>query len=64
MKAADAGIGYCVCMTDGIPAQDMIALKRYTMPYFHEKRMILTDPKYADTNSPVKALVGIIPVNI
>ena len=24
MEAADAGIKYCVCITDGIPAQDMI----------------------------------------
>ena len=24
MEAADAGIGYCVCITDGIPAQDMM----------------------------------------
>ncbi|MEM9851280.1 MAG: CoA-binding protein, partial [Pseudomonadota bacterium] len=29
MEAADAGIRYCVCITDGIPAQDMIRVKRY-----------------------------------
>ena len=27
MEAADAGITYCVCITDGIPAQDMIRVK-------------------------------------
>ena len=29
MEAADAGIKYCVCVTDGIPAHDMIKVKRY-----------------------------------
>jgi succinyl-CoA synthetase alpha subunit/malate-CoA ligase subunit alpha len=33
MEAADAGIRYCVCITDGIPAQDMIRVKRYMMRY-------------------------------
>ena len=33
MEAADAGIQYCVCITDGIPAQDMIRVKRYMMRY-------------------------------
>ena len=28
MEAADGGIRYCVCITDGIPAQDMIRVKR------------------------------------
>ena len=29
MEAADAGIRFCVCVTDGIPAQDMMRVKRY-----------------------------------
>src|SRR5687768_247578 len=29
MEAADAGIRYCVCITDGIPTQDMMRVKRY-----------------------------------
>ena len=29
MEAADAGIGVCVCIADGIPTQDMIRVKRY-----------------------------------
>ncbi len=64
MEAADAGIGYCVCITDGIPAQDMIAVKRYMMRYSREKRMILTGPNCAGTISPGKALVGIMPGHI
>jgi hypothetical protein len=33
MEAADAGIRFCVCITDGIPAQDMIRVKRYMRRY-------------------------------
>ena len=44
MEAADGGIRYCVCITDGIPAQDMIRVKRYMYRYPREKRMILTGP--------------------
>ena len=29
MEAADGGIKYCVAITDGIPSQDMIRVKRY-----------------------------------
>ena len=29
MEAAEAGIEYCVSITDGIPAQDMLQVKRY-----------------------------------
>jgi len=31
MEAADAGIRFCVCVTDGIPAQDMMRVKRQTL---------------------------------
>jgi len=54
MEAADGGIRYCVCITDGIPAQDMIAVKRYMMRYPQEKRMVLTGPNCAGTISPGK----------
>jgi len=64
MEAADGGIRYCVCITDGIPAQDMIAVKRYMMRYPQEKRMVLTGPNCAGTISPGKALLGIMPSNI
>ena len=42
MEAADAGIRYCVSITDGIPAQDMIRVKRFMMRYPKERRMVLT----------------------
>ena len=64
MEAADAGIKYCVCITDGIPAQDMIQVKRYMMRYPKERRMVLTGPNCAGTISPGKAMLGIMPGHI
>ncbi|MGQ0455742.1 MAG: succinate--CoA ligase subunit alpha [Hyphomicrobium sp.] len=64
MEAADAGIKYCVCITDGIPAQDMIRVKRYMRRYKQERRMILTGPNCAGTISPGKAMLGIMPGHI
>ncbi|MEL7166509.1 MAG: succinate--CoA ligase subunit alpha, partial [Pseudomonadota bacterium] len=64
MEAADAGIRYCVCITDGIPAQDMIRVKRYMFRYPKDRRMVLTGPNCAGTISPGKALLGIMPGHI
>lgn len=64
MEAADGGIRYCVCITDGIPAQDMIKVKRYMFRFPRQHRMILTGPNCAGTISPGKAMVGIMPGHI
>lgn len=64
MEAADAGIKYCTCITDGIPAQDMIRVKRYMRRYKKENRMRLTGPNCAGTISPGRAMLGIMPGNI
>ena len=64
MEAADAGIRYCTCITDGIPAQDMIRVKRYMRRYKREARMVLTGPNCAGTISPGKAMLGIMPGHI
>ncbi len=64
MEAADAGIKYCVCITDGIPAQDMMMVKRYMYRYKKENRMVLTGPNCAGTISPGKAMLGIMPGHI
>ncbi|NHQ75912.1 succinate--CoA ligase subunit alpha [Roseovarius gahaiensis] len=64
MEAADGGIRYCVCITDGIPAQDMIRVKRYMYRYPKERRMVLTGPNCAGTISPGKAFLGIMPAHI
>jgi succinyl-CoA synthetase, alpha subunit len=64
MEAADAGIRYCVAITDGIPAQDMVRVKRYMRRYKAEQRMCLTGPNCAGTISPGKAMMGIMPGHI
>ena len=64
MEAADAGIKYCVCITDGIPAQDMMRVKRYMRRYKRENRMILTGPNCAGTITPGEAMMGIMPGSI
>ena len=64
MEAADAGIRLCVAITDGIPAQDMIRVKRYMRRYRAENRMRLIGPNCAGMISPGKALLGIMPGHI
>lgn len=64
MEAADAGIRTCVTITDGIPAQDMMRVKRYMRRYKQEKRMRLIGPNCAGVISPGKALLGIMPGHI
>jgi len=63
-EAADAGIEYCVAITDGIPAQDMMRVKRYLRLFPDEYRMCLTGPNCAGTISPGKAMMGIMPGHI
>lgn len=64
MEAADAGIRYCVAITDGIPSQDMIRVKRYMFRYKAEKKMVLTGPNCAGSISPGKCMIGIMPGHI
>lgn len=64
MEAADAGIRFCVCITDGIPMQDMMRVKRYMRRYRAHQRMTLTGPNCAGTISPGQSLVGIMPGHI
>ncbi len=64
MEAADAGIRLCVSITDGIPAQDMIRVKRYMRRYRWERRLRLIGPNCAGLISPGKAMLGIMPDHI
>ena len=64
MEAADAGIEYCVCITEGIPIQDMIKVKRYQRRYQHASRMCLIGPNCAGVISPGQAMMGIMPPHI
>lgn len=64
MEAADAGIRYCVAITDGIPSQDMIRVKRYMRRYKADDKMLLTGPNCAGSISPGKCMMGIMPGHI
>ena len=52
MEAADAGIRLVCSITDGIPAQDMIRVKRYLMRYPKERRTMLVGPNCAGIVTP------------
>lgn len=64
MEAAEAGIKYCVAITDGIPTQDMMTVKNFLRRFPEDKRMILTGPNCAGTISPGKSMLGIMPGHI
>ena len=64
MEAADAGIRYCVAITDGIPTQDMMRVKIFLRRSPKEERMMLTGPNCAGTISPGQAMLGIMPGHI
>ena len=64
MESADSGISLTVAVTDGIPAHDMIRVKRYMRRYRQENRMRLLGPNCAGIISPGKAMLGIMPSHI
>jgi malate-CoA ligase subunit alpha len=64
MEAADAGIKYCVAITDGIPTQDMMTVKNFLRRTPKEQRMMLTGPNCAGIISPGQAMLGIMPGHI
>jgi malate-CoA ligase subunit alpha len=64
MEAADAGLRLIVAITDGIPAQDMMRVKRYLRRYPRERRSTLIGPNCAGIISPGKGFIGIMPPHI
>lgn len=64
MEAADAGLRLVCIITDGIPAQDMMRVKRYLMRYPREKRTMVVGPNCAGIISAGKAMLGIMPGHI
>ena len=64
MEAADAGIKLICSITDGIPAQDMMRVKRYFMRYPKDRRPMMVGPNCAGIISPGKAMLGIMPGHI
>src|SRR5437867_2789835 len=59
-EAVDSGIGTVVCITEHIPAHDM--LRAYT--YFRSKDVTMIGPNCPGVLSPGKANAGIIPAEI
>lgn len=59
-EAADAGISLIVCITEGIPVQDMMRVRNY----LDQKGVRLVGPNCPGLLTPGEAKVGIIPGNI
>ncbi len=57
LEAANAGIKFIVCITEGIPAKDMIAVYHL----IKEKNVVLVGPNCPGVISPGKAKIGIMP---
>jgi len=64
MEAADGGIRLICSITDGIPAQDMMRVKRYLRRYPKDQRAMMVGPNCAGIISPGKAMLGIMPGHI
>ena len=64
MEAADAGLKLVCIITDGIPAQDMMRVKRYLRRYPKEQRTTVVGPNCAGIISAGKAMLGIMPGHI
>src|SRR2546430_15666428 len=61
MEAADAGVRLVVTITDGVPAQDMMTVKRYLWRYAKDRRTRLIRPNCAGLVSAGTAMMGIMP---
>jgi malate-CoA ligase subunit alpha len=64
MEAAEAGLKLAVCVTDGIPAQDMMRVKRFLRRFPADRKMRLIGPNCAGVISPGKGFMGIMPPHI
>jgi succinyl-CoA synthetase alpha subunit len=59
-EAVDGGIEIVICITEGVPAHDMLRVYNYLRP----RRITMVGPNCPGVLSPGKANVGIIPAEI
>jgi len=59
-ESADAGIPFIVCITEGVPVQDMMRVREY----LDQKQVRLLGPNCPGLLTPGESKVGIIPGNI
>jgi succinyl-CoA synthetase alpha subunit len=59
-EAIDAGVATVVCITEGVPAHEMLRLHAY----IHARGVVVIGPNCPGALSPGKANVGIIPAEI
>jgi succinyl-CoA synthetase alpha subunit len=59
-EAADAGIPLIICITEGVPVQDMMRVRNY----LDQKKVRLIGPNCPGLLTPGESKVGIIPGNI
>ena len=60
LEAADAGIDIIICITEGIPTQDMLTVRHYLQP----QGVRLVGPNCPGVISPGQARVGIMPGDV
>jgi succinyl-CoA synthetase alpha subunit len=60
LEAADSGVELIICLTEGIPVQDMMRVRNY----LDQKKVRLVGPNCPGLLTPGESKVGIIPGNI
>jgi succinyl-CoA synthetase alpha subunit len=60
LEAADAGVDVIICITEGIPTQDMLTVRHYLQP----QGVRLVGPNCPGAISPGQARVGIMPGDV
>jgi succinyl-CoA synthetase alpha subunit len=62
LEAVDAGIKTVICITEGIPVNDMIPVKNYIKTYYPDT--VLIGPNCPGVITPEEAKIGIMPGHI